>query len=123
MTGVTLDAMNLLTELGVTIRNQAVLQRGVNDDLATMQCLTKRLGYLNIQPYYVFYHDLVAGVEDLRTTLSAGIRIEKGLRGTTSSIHESGIPGVCQRPPEPRTATRSSSGEASMTSRIARPKW
>ncbi len=87
MTGVTQDAMNLLTELGVGIRNQAVLQRGVNDDLATMQCLTKRLGYLNIQPYYVFFHDLVAGVEDLRTTLRAGIKIEKGLRGTTAGFN------------------------------------
>jgi len=87
MTGVTQDAMNLLAELGVTVRNQAVLQRGVNDDLATMQSLTKRLSYLNIQPYYVFFHDLVAGVEDLRTTLRAGIEIEKGLRGTTSGFN------------------------------------
>ena len=87
MTGVTQDAMNLLMELGVTVRNQAVLQRGVNDDLATMQCLTKRLAYLNIQPYYVFFHDLVAGVEDLRTTLRAGIEIEKGLRGTTAGFN------------------------------------
>lgn len=87
MTGATQDAMNLLSQRGVTVRNQAVLQRGVNDDLPTMQCLTKRLAYLNVQPYYVFFHDLVSGVEDLRTTLQAGLNIEKGLRGTTAGFN------------------------------------
>ncbi len=37
MTGVTQDAMDLLMERGVTVRNQAVLQRGVNDDTQTMK--------------------------------------------------------------------------------------
>jgi lysine 2,3-aminomutase len=87
ITGVTQDAMELLMERGVTVRNQAVLQRGVNDDALTMQQLVKRLSYLNVQPYYVFFHDLVQGVEDLRTTLRAGLEIEKTLRGTTSGFN------------------------------------
>ena len=87
ITGVTQDAMDLLTERGVTVRNQAVLQRGVNDDTLTMQILVKRLSYLNIQPYYVFFHDLVQGVEDLRTTLGAGLDIEKTLRGATAGFN------------------------------------
>lgn len=87
ITGVTQDAMGLLMERGVTVRNQAVLQRGVNDDALTMQILVKRLSYLNIQPYYVFFHDLVQGVEDLRTTLRAGLEIEKTLRGATAGFN------------------------------------
>ena len=87
ITGVTQDAMNLLMERGVTVRNQAVLQRGVNDDAQTMKQLVKRLSYLNVQPYYVFFHDLVQGVEDLRTTLHAGLDIEKALRGATAGFN------------------------------------
>jgi lysine 2,3-aminomutase len=87
MTAVTLKAMNLLTERGMTVRNQAVLQRGVNDNVETMQLLIKRLGYMNVTPYYVFFHDLVQGVEDLRTTLSSGLDLEKRVRGITAGFN------------------------------------
>ncbi len=87
ITGVSLDAMNLLNARGVTVRNQAVLQRGVNDDSGTMKLLIKRLSYMNVQPYYVFFHDLTAGVEDLRTTLRAGLSIEKCVRGVTAGYN------------------------------------
>ena len=36
ITGITEDAMNKLFERGITVRNQAVLQRGVNDTVDTM---------------------------------------------------------------------------------------
>ena len=52
-----------------------------------MKLLVKRLSYMNIQPYYVFFHDLVAGVEDLRTTLREGLDIEKCLRGVTAGYN------------------------------------
>jgi lysine 2,3-aminomutase len=87
ITGVTQDAMDLLHSRGVITRNQAVLQRGVNDQSGVMKLLIKRLSYLNIQPYYVFFHDLVAGVEDLRTTLQTGLDIEKCVRGVTSGYN------------------------------------
>jgi lysine 2,3-aminomutase len=59
----------------------------VNDDLQTMRLLVKRLSYLNIHPYYVYVHDLVKGVEDLRTTLQTAIDLEKGLRGVTAGFN------------------------------------
>ena len=71
---VTQRAMNLLVERGVTVRCQTVLQRGVNSDAETMQLLVKRLGFINIQPYYVYFHDMVPGVEDLRTSLGEGAK-------------------------------------------------
>ena len=87
ITGITQDAMNLLTERGVTVRCQTVLQRGVNDDAATMRLLVKRLGYINVHPYYVYFHDMVPGVEDLRTTLASGIQLEKHVRGSTAGFN------------------------------------
>jgi lysine 2,3-aminomutase len=87
ITGITHDAMNRLTERGITVRSQTVLQHGVNDDAATMQFLVRRLGYVNVHPYYVYFHDTVPGVEDLRTTLAAGLQIEKHVRGHTAGFN------------------------------------
>ena len=36
---------------------------------------------------YVYMHDLVKGVEDLRTTLETGLRIEKEIRGATAGFN------------------------------------
>ena len=87
ITAITKRAMDRLFEHGVTVRNQCVLQRGVNDTPEAMQMLTKRLSYCNVQPYYVYMHDLVKGVEDLRTTLQTGIDIEKQVRGVTAGFN------------------------------------
>ena len=85
--GVTRRAMNVLVERGVTVRCQTVLQKGVNDHPAAMQLLVRRLGYVNIQPYYVYFHDMVPGVEDLRTALRSGLEVEKSVRGSTAGFH------------------------------------
>lgn len=87
ITEITERALNRFMEDGITVRNQAVLQRGVNDTPYTMTLLTKRLSYINVQPYYVYMHDLVKGVEDLRTPLSTGLDIEKWLRGATAGFN------------------------------------
>jgi lysine 2,3-aminomutase len=87
ITGITEDAMNRLCERGVTVRNQSVLQRGVNDGVDTMKLLVKRLGHVNVHPYYVYVHDLVKGVEDLRTTLQTAIDLEKQVRGSTAGFN------------------------------------
>jgi lysine 2,3-aminomutase len=52
-----------------------------------MQLLVKRLAHLNVHPYYIYMHDLVKGVEDLRTSLQTGLDIERGLRGLTSGFN------------------------------------
>ena len=86
-TEITRRAMNKLFERGITVRNQTVLQRRVNDDLETMRLLVKRLSYLNVHPYYIYVHDLVKGVEDLRTTLQTALDLEKAVRGITAGFH------------------------------------
>jgi lysine 2,3-aminomutase len=87
ITGITEAAMNKLMERGIIVRNQSVLQRGVNDSPETMTMLVKRMGHLNIHAYYVYVHDLVKGVEDLRTSVDTAIFIEKHVRGSTAGFN------------------------------------
>lgn len=87
ISGITEAAMNLLFERGIVVRNQSVLQRGVNDTIETMRLLVKRLGHVNVHPYYVYVHDLVQGVEDLRTSLDTALTIEKHVRGETAGFN------------------------------------
>jgi lysine 2,3-aminomutase len=87
ITEITREAMNVLMERGITVRNQSVLQNGVNDSVETMKLLVKRLSYVNVHPYYVYMHDLVKGVDDLRTTLDTALHIEKNVRGATAGFN------------------------------------
>ncbi len=87
ITSITRDAMNVLMERGITVRNQSVLLRRVNDTPETMTLLVRRLGYINVHPYYVYVHDMVKGVEDLRTTLQTALDIEKFVRGATAGFN------------------------------------
>lgn len=54
-------AMARLTEAGVTLLNQSVLLKGVNDDAATLIALSRRLFDLDIMPYYLHLLDPVQG--------------------------------------------------------------
>ena len=40
-----------------------------------------------MHPYYVYTHDLVPGVEDLRTTLATALALEKHVRGSTAGFN------------------------------------
>ena len=89
-------AMQRLFSHGVTVRNQAVLQEGVNNCAETMILMTRQLAYINIQSYYVYVHDMVPGCEHLRTTVSEAVEIEKRVRGTTAGFN---VPTfVCDAP-------------------------
>jgi lysine 2,3-aminomutase len=87
ITAITERAMNKLHERAIFVRNQSVLQRRVNDTPETMTLLVKRLGHVNVHPYYVYVHDLVRGVEDLRTTLDTALYLEKHVRGSTAGFN------------------------------------
>lgn len=50
MSWVTREAAQRLFENGVTVRNQSVLLRGVNDDVETMSNLIRELADMNVQP-------------------------------------------------------------------------
>jgi len=93
---ITERASRVLFERGITVRSQSVLIRGVNDDPVTMTTLVKRLSYINVQPYYVYMHDLVKGVEDLRTSIATAVEIEKVVRGATAGFNTPTF--VCDAP-------------------------
>src|SRR5688500_14183804 len=96
LTAITKRAMDRLFERGITVRNQCVLQRGVNDTVPVMRELVRRLSYCNVHPYYVYVHDLVKGVEDLRTTVQTALDLEKHVRGDTAGFNTPTF--VCDAP-------------------------
>ncbi len=87
ITDITHRAMNMLFERGVKVRNQAVQIRGVNDSHKAMIQLTRTLSYMNVQPYYVYQHDMVSGVEELRTSVATTMEIERHVRGSTAGFN------------------------------------
>ncbi len=96
MTDWTCAAMHRLTDMGIKVRNQSVLLRGVNDSFDCMYRTIKKLASLHIQPYLVFIHDMVPGCEHLRTTLAEAERISRELQGTTAGFN---VPRfVCDAP-------------------------
>lgn len=87
ITEISQRAIARLFSEGITVRNQSVLIRGVNDTQEQMALLVKRLSYVNVQPYYVYIHDLVQGAEDLRTDLQTALDLEKYIRGLTAGFN------------------------------------
>lgn len=83
---VTRRAMRYLFRRGVTVRNQTVLLRGVNDNVETMSTLIRSLANLHVKPYYVYQMDMVKGVEDLRTPLSTVLELESQITGTITGF-------------------------------------
>ncbi|MHB8364505.1 MAG: KamA family radical SAM protein [Vulcanimicrobiaceae bacterium] len=96
ITWITERAMRMLFERGIVVRNQSVLIRGVNDTPERMRMLVKRLGHINVHPYYVYMHDMVKGVEELRTTIGTATEIEKFVRGSTAGFNSPTF--VCDAP-------------------------
>jgi len=81
------DACDRLFQEGIIVRNQAVLQEGVNDTVNEMVLLVRQLSYMNVQPYYVYMHDMVPGCEHFRTSIHEGVELEKAVRGITAGFN------------------------------------
>jgi lysine 2,3-aminomutase len=80
-------AMRRLFAESIYVRNQAVLLRGVNNDPATLIDLTKKLGRVNIQPYYVYSCDMVMGTEHFRVSIDEMQHLEREVRGATAGFN------------------------------------
>jgi KamA family protein len=66
-------AMSRLQQAGVTLLNQAVLLRGVNDDAAAISSLSERLFDIGVHPYYLHLLDTVRGAAHFEVdAVSAG---------------------------------------------------
>ena len=80
-------AMRRLFSESIHVRNQAVLLRGVNDDPQSLIELTKKLGRVNIQPYYVYSCDMVMGTEHFRVSVDEMQHLEREVRGATAGFN------------------------------------
>jgi lysine 2,3-aminomutase len=82
-------ACKMIADAGIPLGCQTVLLKGVNDDIATISDLMRRLLAIRVKPYYLFQADLVKGTSHFWTPLSKGIEIMAGLQGNISGF---GIP-------------------------------
>jgi lysine 2,3-aminomutase len=79
-------ACDRLIRAGIPLNNQAVLLKGVNDNLETVKALCHGLMRMRVRPYYLYQCDPIRGGEHFRTSISKGIEIMEGLRGHTSGL-------------------------------------
>lgn len=75
-----------LTSRGVTLRNQAVLLKDINDNVLTIKKLFSLLVRNNIIPYYFNHCMPVEGSDHLRTSVQKGLDIYRYLCTESSTI-------------------------------------
>ncbi|MEJ2471833.1 MAG: KamA family radical SAM protein [Desulfuromonadales bacterium] len=76
-----------LMTCGVNVGNQAVLLKGINDDVETFRALHQKLLQVRIRPYYVFYCEAAPGIDHFRTPVEKGAElIRDALRGHTTGL-------------------------------------
>ncbi len=79
-----LGALKAIQKLGVPVLNQAVLLKGVNDSIETLQALSERLCDHGIQPYYLHQLDRVQGAEHFEVSAKRGQQLIEELRTRVS---------------------------------------
>lgn len=79
-------AVKALARAGVPVLNQAVLLRGINDDIETLETLFRELVRNGVKPYYLFQGDLAAGTSHFRVPIERGLELMRQLRGRLSGI-------------------------------------
>ena len=76
-----------LLKCGVNVGNQAVLLKGINDDVETFRELHQKLLRWRIRPYYVFYCEPAPGIDHFRTPVLKGAElIRDAIRGHTTGL-------------------------------------
>jgi lysine 2,3-aminomutase len=87
ITGLTAQAVYNLLKCGVNVGNQAVLLKGINDDVNSFKELHQKLLTIRIRPYYLFYCEPAPGIDHFRTTVEKGAElIRDSLRGHTTGL-------------------------------------
>ncbi len=87
LTEETARAVYELMSCGINVGNQAVLLKGINDDVDTFRKLHQKLLQVRIKPYYVFYCEPAPGIDHFRTPVEKGAElIRDALRGHTTGL-------------------------------------
>jgi len=74
------EGLRRLVGGGITVLNQAVLLRGINDDVETQVALSERLIDLGTIPYYLHQLDRVAGTAHFEVARERGVGIIAEMR-------------------------------------------
>ncbi len=80
------EACAMLADAGISLGNQTVLMRGVNDCANVMMRLVRGLVRIRVKPYYFYQCDLAEGTGHFRTSVSKGLEIYESLRGHTTGF-------------------------------------
>ncbi|MGD9639116.1 MAG: lysine 2,3-aminomutase [Alphaproteobacteria bacterium] len=80
------EACEKLANAGISIGNQSVLLRDVNDCPRIMKKLVHELLMIRVRPYYIYQCDLSRGIGHFRTSIAKGLQIIESLRGHTSGL-------------------------------------
>ena len=73
-------ALRRLVRSGLTVLNQAVLLRGINDSVDALCGLSERLINLGVLPYYLHQLDRVAGTAHFEVPEERGLELVEALR-------------------------------------------
>jgi lysine 2,3-aminomutase len=80
------QALGLFAKRGIPLLNQAVLLRGVNDNLETLEELFLSCLRIGVKPYYLFQGDLASGTKHLRVNLEKGLALMEELKIRLSAL-------------------------------------
>lgn len=79
-----LHALQLLRQAGITLLNQCVLLRGVNDSSATLATLFQGLYEAGVIPFWLHHPDWTPATFGFRVSIQDGLRIYRDLFGRIS---------------------------------------
>ena len=75
-----------LVDGGIPLFSQSVLLKGVNNSVAALDTLFRRLVSLRVKPYYLHHPDKTAGTSHFRLSLKEGQALTAALRGKLSGL-------------------------------------
>jgi lysine 2,3-aminomutase len=79
-------AVGRLSRAGIPLLSQSVLLRGVNDDVAVLEALFRKLVAMRVKPYYLHHPDLARGTTHFRGGIAEGQVLMRELRGRASGL-------------------------------------
>ncbi len=83
----TAKAVYDLMSCGINVGNQAVLLKGINDEVDTFRELHQQLLRIRIRPYYLFFCEPAPGIDHFRTSVEKGAElIRDAIRGHTTGL-------------------------------------
>jgi len=83
------QAILKLLKVGVSVGNQAVILKGINDTGEAMLALHRKLLQMRVRAYYMYDPEVIPGSRGFRTPLAKGIEIISYMRGKIAGM---GIP-------------------------------